>query len=115
MEETGPKHKECSMSMVSVRAFGFHVDTSDNFTLDKAWFTYVIMYVWVHSYDVIHKDLFSDQGNIDPWTELSVVWNDTTVDDDRVILIDGTAHCMDMNSDESVDKPALHQARKVTI
>ncbi|KAL0173775.1 hypothetical protein M9458_029743, partial [Cirrhinus mrigala] len=50
--------------------------------------------------------------NIDPWTELSVVWNDTMVDNDRVILIDGTAHCMDMNSDKSMDKPALHQARK---
>uniref|UniRef100_A0A671SXE4 Thymus-specific serine protease n=1 Tax=Sinocyclocheilus anshuiensis TaxID=1608454 RepID=A0A671SXE4_9TELE len=54
-------------------------------------------------------------GNIDPWTELSVVWNDTMVDNDRVILIDGTAHCMDMNSDKSMDKPALHQARKVKI
>uniref|UniRef100_A0A8C1QUB5 Thymus-specific serine protease n=1 Tax=Cyprinus carpio TaxID=7962 RepID=A0A8C1QUB5_CYPCA len=51
-------------------------------------------------------------GNIDPWTELSVVWNDTMVDNDRVILIDGTAHCRDMNSDKSMDKPALHQARK---
>uniref|UniRef100_A0A671KGP0 Uncharacterized protein n=1 Tax=Sinocyclocheilus anshuiensis TaxID=1608454 RepID=A0A671KGP0_9TELE len=58
---------------------------------------------------------FSDQGNIDPWMELSVVWNDTTVDNDRVILIDGTAHCMDMNADKSMDKPALHQARKVKI
>ncbi|XP_059371171.1 thymus-specific serine protease [Carassius carassius] len=51
-------------------------------------------------------------GNIDPWTELSVVWNDTMVDNDRVILIDGTAHCRDMNSDKSMDRPALHQARK---
>ncbi|XP_067306163.1 thymus-specific serine protease [Pseudorasbora parva] len=51
-------------------------------------------------------------GNIDPWSALSVVWNDTMVEDDRVILIDGTAHCMDMNVDKSVDKPALHQARK---
>uniref|UniRef100_A0A672L0W5 Uncharacterized protein n=1 Tax=Sinocyclocheilus grahami TaxID=75366 RepID=A0A672L0W5_SINGR len=51
----------------------------------------------------------------DPWMELSVVWNDTMVDNDRVILIDGTAHCMDMNADKSMDKPALHQARKVKI
>lgn len=81
------------------------------------------MCVWVHSYacnDSVECsdwtcDVISDQGNIDPWTELSVVWNDTSVDDERVILIDGTAHCMDMNSDKSMDKPALHQARKVTM
>ncbi|XP_073780478.1 thymus-specific serine protease [Danio rerio] len=51
-------------------------------------------------------------GNIDPWAALSVVWNETMADNDRVIFINGTAHCMDMNSEKSVNKPALHQARK---
>ncbi|XP_051534522.1 thymus-specific serine protease [Myxocyprinus asiaticus] len=51
-------------------------------------------------------------GNIDPWAELSVVWNDTVVDNERVILIDGTAHCADMNSDKAWDRPALRHARK---
>nr|XP_055051605.1 thymus-specific serine protease [Misgurnus anguillicaudatus] len=51
-------------------------------------------------------------GNIDPWTELSVTWNDTTVDDDSILLINGTAHCADMNQDKALDKPALQQARK---
>ncbi|KAI7800555.1 thymus-specific serine protease [Triplophysa rosa] len=51
-------------------------------------------------------------GNIDPWAELSVTWNDTTVDNDRVILINGTAHCADMNHHKALDKPVLHRARK---
>ncbi|KAK7172248.1 hypothetical protein R3I93_004533 [Phoxinus phoxinus] len=58
-----------------------------------------------------HRVLYVN-GNLDPWTELSVVWNDTAADEDRVVLIDGTAHCMDMSADKSMDKPALHQARK---
>lgn len=34
-------------------------------------------------------------------------------DEDMTILIEGTAHCADMNPDGVADRPALKQARKV--
>ncbi|XP_047662003.1 thymus-specific serine protease [Tachysurus fulvidraco] len=51
-------------------------------------------------------------GDIDPWMELSIVHNGTSVDEDRAIVIHGTAHCADMNPTRSGDKPSLRQARK---
>uniref|UniRef100_A0A3B3S6E7 Serine protease 16 n=1 Tax=Paramormyrops kingsleyae TaxID=1676925 RepID=A0A3B3S6E7_9TELE len=51
-------------------------------------------------------------GDIDPWHKLSVVRNGTKEDKDRAILIEGTAHCADMNRAGSQDSPALRKARQ---
>ncbi|XP_055752128.1 thymus-specific serine protease-like isoform X5 [Salvelinus fontinalis] len=52
-------------------------------------------------------------GDIDPWHELSVLEEDLDKEDeDMTILIEGTAHCADMNPDGVTDRPALKQARK---
>ncbi|KAI5626362.1 thymus-specific serine protease, partial [Silurus asotus] len=51
-------------------------------------------------------------GDIDPWMELSIVHNGTGVDEDRAIVIHGTAHCADMNPAYSGDRPSLRRARK---
>ncbi|XP_026877516.2 thymus-specific serine protease [Electrophorus electricus] len=51
-------------------------------------------------------------GDIDPWMELSVVRNDGSVDRDRAVVINGTAHCADMNPTRPGDRLSLHQARK---
>ncbi|XP_064828956.1 thymus-specific serine protease-like [Oncorhynchus masou masou] len=52
-------------------------------------------------------------GDIDPWHELSVLEEDLDKEDkDMTILIEGTAHCADMNPDGIADRPALKQARK---
>ncbi|XP_076837462.1 thymus-specific serine protease [Brachyhypopomus gauderio] len=49
-------------------------------------------------------------GDIDPWIQLSVVQNGSSVD--GAIVIPGTAHCADMNPTRPGDRLALHQARK---
>ncbi|XP_062843300.1 thymus-specific serine protease [Trichomycterus rosablanca] len=51
-------------------------------------------------------------GDIDPWKELSIVYNRTSVDQDRAVLIRSAAHCADMNPTYARDRPSLRQARK---
>ncbi|XP_036393002.1 thymus-specific serine protease [Megalops cyprinoides] len=58
-----------------------------------------------------HRVLYVN-GDIDPWHELSVLQNGTSVDRDRAIVIKGTAHCANMNTPQASDPPALTEARR---
>lgn len=53
-------------------------------------------------------------GDIDPWHKLSVVRNGTKEDKDRAVLIEGAAHCADMNRAGFKDSTALRKARQVS-
>ncbi|XP_072126012.1 thymus-specific serine protease isoform X2 [Mobula birostris] len=49
-------------------------------------------------------------GDIDPWHALSVLKNQSR--SELAVLINGTAHCANMNPPEKDDPPSLQQARK---
>ncbi|KAI1894055.1 hypothetical protein AGOR_G00130050 [Albula goreensis] len=59
-----------------------------------------------------HRVLYVN-GDIDPWHELSVLRNGTTMaDKDRAIVISDTAHCADMSPARFEDPPTLREARR---
>ncbi|KAL6467730.1 hypothetical protein MHYP_G00234070 [Metynnis hypsauchen] len=58
-----------------------------------------------------HRVLYVN-GDIDPWMALSVVRNGTGEDKYRAVLIQGSAHCADMNSLRTSDRTSLKQARE---